>query len=275
MFIDLFAIQPVINSDFGPKLISFQSEYLFEAESLSVSDYLPLEFLNEFAESLVPSGKIENGSKTILEPNSRLETLIYLELDGIIDALGDARSKVLAKYNANSRENMTMVKIQNYLEMMNSFLKMVSKDKLNVLVYTHNANPTKYQAISGDQNVYIERNDAESYGYTSINGASIDTIDIESGTIEGNVLWSDNIEGCDVDDRFVAQIMPNEINYKPLLIRPLDHNCLTDGYHFTLIPSFDAALESYVLPLVLKTYEMTYNKTKLENIQKLLTVLID
>jgi hypothetical protein len=93
-----------------------------------------------------------------------------------------------------------------------------------------------------------------------ISGASLNAIDVESGTVTGNIQWSDLVERCYADDEFVGYIIPEEVGYERFLVRPHKENGLTGEYHFTLLSYFNKELERHIIPMVVETYKQVYKK---------------
>ncbi len=261
MLIDVYAIQPEIKKEYDPLFLSFDHEFVFNPKALSCREYIPLDVIQMLAESFVPGKEIKNGIKTILYPSHDLGHFVNEELKKAKESLSKARREVIKKYHIYSQENCDMVKVQDYLNLAASFLKKVYENRWNVLTFTHNVYPDANPLSFDGQSVqFPKKSDIVRYGVCLISGASISAIDVEIGTITGNIQWSDLIERGDANDKFIAHFIPREVGYDQFIVRPFHDNSLTGGYHFTLIHSFNKNLEHYIIPLVIETYKKVYKK---------------
>lgn len=250
MIVDIYSIGPEIRKNWGPHLISFDHNFLINPSG-PCARYIPEEIISEFAEFFLgeKTETLKNGLEREISLRSHLHILSSIKHNILETAkrVKENRGRVIDLYDVGSKENSHMVKTQTYLGLIQNFLDTVIKNERDIIVVSHNANPSypknKLSGIFKTQHC----------GGCSIHSAGLETVDYESKTYTGRISWSDGIENCSPTDIFIAHRVPKKARLsenQEIWIRPAEDNCLTGGYHFTLLPSFDNSMREYIRPLL-------------------------
>jgi len=84
-------------------------------------------------------------------------------------------------------------------------------------------------------------------GICSIYSVTINYGNIKTDIYSGLVAWSDNIEGCNAVDKWVAHPTPTNANINTaIIIRPVEINNLSYKYDFTMLSDFDDFLRKHI-----------------------------
>ena len=96
---------------------------------------------------------------------------------------------------------------------------------------------------------------SRTYDHVWERACTIDKVTVTYGDnqhiYEGTVEWRDLFEGSFGDDRWVSHPVPSEAVADDLIgTRPTDIHCMTNGYDFTLLSSFNAFLKQHILETI-------------------------
>ncbi|MEK6918065.1 MAG: hypothetical protein AABW51_03890 [Nanoarchaeota archaeon] len=244
MKVDVYGIGEI--EGFGPIIASFEHDFLLNPGNM-YRELFPRDGIGDFTNLFFPEDmrKIENDLKRKISIQEiKKSSSLSDKLSKSESTIKEVRRDIINKYGVSSSENSYMVMIQDQVENMSSFLKYVLNNSRDVFVTTHNARP-----VSWDK----KRLDQISFGVVGINSARVETMDPESQTYTGKVFWFDRLEKCNPTSEFIAHPLPEEAGFRKrdgLFVRDTRINPLTGGYHFTLLPEFDKAIEIYVNEIV-------------------------
>ena len=265
MIIDVYSVGKEIAKNFGPHMISFEHT-LLDPWQFSYNYQLPTEVLTQLgglffspAELIEDQTReLKNGANKIIRLGVHglaLEAMVLEKLPKAIERLQEGRGPVITRYGVESNENEGMMQFQDYVKGMQALITYALENKRDLFAVTHNARPRWSAERADGKTISMPRKDTNASAGCAcgIHGARINTVDAESRTYTGEIEFSDGIEGFRGRDAWIAHPIPAEVGFKhrrELYIRGSRGNCLTGGYHFTLIPEVDRALRDYIYPMI-------------------------
>ena len=240
MKVDIYSIE---ESESGPRIASFDHDFLSNQKTLD-KGFFSENGIRYFEGLFFPEDmrRVENGLKRVITIEEiKAASFLLDKLSESHRAIEYARRPVIDQYGVDSPENRYIVLMQNYAENMAGFSRHVLENSRNVLVFTHNARPKKWQR---------ERIGNISNGLCSIHKAQIWTRDSESQTYTGKIFYSDHVEGLsNITSDFIAHPIPEEVGFrdmKGLFVRGQEINFVTGGYHLTASHSFNRSAKDYI-----------------------------
>ena len=142
MIIDLYAYPFREGSDV-PRVLSIDQQIFYEPEQLSCPEFVPVELIQQLQEALLPGKPAINGVKNKIQLNTVASDSIMEILAEANDEIDAARGKTIEKYTVSSQQNIDMMRVQHSFRDISAFLQRTYAARQNVLVTTHNANPTE------------------------------------------------------------------------------------------------------------------------------------